>query len=215
MNRQSTPNDQLPLKEAVTHKVEQVNLKPNDLEHLMAMQKAAFNEPTPSQANSRNKTWYLTTIAACISFVIVSLLMVPYLFISKDFSESIALEVVNYHIKQSPLDVKANSFSGIQKYFTKLDFVPQRSSLTDKLVGSSSIMLGGRYCSIKGITAAQLRYKQKEDIITLYEVDYDAEHFGDIPNIDTGEPPKTLMLKGLAVNMWVEMGLLMVSVTQP
>ncbi|MCX4029177.1 hypothetical protein H0A36_07790 [Endozoicomonas sp. SM1973] len=215
MNHQSTPNKPLPLKDAVTQEVKKVNLKASELEHLIAMQTAAFDNTTPDQQPSQKKARYLTGISACFAFIMVSLLMVQTLFTTKDLSESIALEVVNYHIKQSPLDVKTESFTGIRQYFTKLDFVPQQSSLINKLTGPTSTMLGGRYCSIQGITAAQLRYQLNGDIITLYEVGYDAKHFGDIPNIDLGESPKTVMSKGLAVSMWVEMGLLMVSVTQP
>ena len=79
------------------------------------------------------------------------------------------------HLELKPLDIETQSIRSAQKYFTQLDFLPIKSKQiieTDKLVG-------GRYCSIKGRTAAQLRYTDDlESVSTLYQVDYVESLYG-------------------------------------
>lgn len=119
---------------------------------------------------------------------------------------AIAEEVAKNHIKMKPLEVKSSALVDLQRYFDLLDFSPIRSGIafTDKL------LLGGRYCSIQGVTAAQLRYQTDESKSTLYEVVYDGAVFGKLPNIDHGEVPIEHYSRGVAVKIWVEKGLLLV-----
>ena len=81
-----------------------------------------------------------------------------------------------------------------RSFFSELDFRPVNSSLiSDQFALQESSMLGGRYCSIKGIAAAQLRYQNaSQGVSTLYEVAYDRAVFGDVPNIDGGENVRSL-----------------------
>jgi len=68
----------------------------------------------------------------------------------------------------------------------------QRFTLTE------TTLQGGRYCSIQGVTAAQLRYSLGEDeVSTLYEVGYDPGTFGPIPDLDQGQRPEQLLVRGL------------------
>jgi len=105
--------------------------------------------------------------------------------------------------------------------FICLDFLPIQSSLLPaQLSGLNSILLGGRYCSIKGETAAQLRYQSSananltQSASTLFQVPFELDMHGEIPNIAEGKP-ELLQVKGLDVSLWVERGLLMVLVQEP
>jgi hypothetical protein len=70
-------------------------------------------------------------------------------------------------------------------------------------------VLGGRYCSIQGVTAAQLRLRDQAGWIrTLYQVPYEVSRFGVLPDIGAGEQPKLTQVRGLTVELWVEKGLL-------
>ena len=90
---------------------------------------------------------------------------------------------------------------------TVLVLTAQRFTLTE------TTLQGGRYGSIQGVTAAQLRYSLGEDeVSTLYEVGYDPGTFGPIPDLDQGQRPEQLLVRGLKVTLWVEKGLLMVLV---
>lgn len=156
-----------------------------------------------------NKAWYaLSTLAA--SLVLVFMLSINFLPGSADLSNKIADEVAMNHIKMKPLELKTSSMAPLRDYFTELDFSVVGSRLLPK---QNNTMLGGRYCSIQGVAAAQIRYETATgQKVTLYEVGYDAQRYGDIPLIDQGEIPLSIDVKGINVLLWVEKGLLMAEV---
>ena len=214
-----TDSKQQPLLSAGIKKhIESEQLDASQMQALMSIQYAVLgaNDTVNGERtiDNRRRVW-LGALAACL---IVTL---GFLFIGpsgipgeKNTSRDIAMEVVKNHLKLKPLDVKASSMREIQGYFTQLDFLPMSSSVaSNKFSLPSNQLLGGRYCSIQGVTAAQLRYQQKHGLSTLYEVAYDADTFGTLPNMDNDEQPLDLLIKGLSVSIWVEKGLLMVLVS--
>ncbi|MBI1425665.1 MAG: hypothetical protein GC149_19730 [Gammaproteobacteria bacterium] len=197
------------LDEAIRQEVSQHRLDERELAQLMAFQQQVTTQiPQPSLTKKRRLLAGL--VLACVSLVIGFVIMqhngLP------DYTQQIAEEVVKNHLKLKPLDMTATDMSSIQSYFTQLDFMPSNS----KMLQDDQRLLGGRYCSIKGVTAAQLRYQsQVRGVNTFYQVAYHPEKFGEIPDIDKNETPREVMVKGLRVRLWVEKGLLMVLVTQP
>jgi len=144
---------------------------------------------------------------AIVALLVVTLLSPPG---SKDYvpmTERIALEVARNHIKLKPLDVETDSMEGIRHYFTDLEFVPAESSL---LAGADLELVGGRYCSIQSVPAAQLRitvpYSNRQQ--TLYQTEYQKDVFGPLPVLERGHAPVTVNVKGITVRIWVEKGLL-------
>ncbi|MCL1050337.1 hypothetical protein L2755_11960 [Shewanella abyssi] len=124
-----------------------------------------------------------------------------------NMSWKIANEVALNHVKMKPLEVQTQQLSELRAYFTQLDFTPVNSSF---LNNSASKMLGGRYCSIQGLTAAQIRFSDNDkQLVTLYEVQYDPSLYGVLPILERGEQPTELVVRGVAVSIWVEKGLLM------
>ncbi|NRB37598.1 MAG: hypothetical protein HRU20_03915 [Pseudomonadales bacterium] len=130
---------------------------------------------------------------------------------SDQMVEAIAMEVSKNHLKMKPLEVSSDDFSSVRDYFSELDFSPTRS---DYFLADAGPMLGGRYCSIQGVTAAQLRYQVQgsNQSQSLYETTYDIAVFGELPVIEKDGIPIKTFARGLAVDIWVEKGLLMVSV---
>ncbi len=123
--------------------------------------------------------------------------------------ESIAQEVARNHLKMKPLELKSSSMAEIAHFFAQLDFNPINSQVFP--LGEKRL-LGGRYCSIQGITAAQLRYLDAQgQLVTLYETAYDPQAFSPLPLTDKGEKPLVLYAKGLKMTIWVEKDLLFVS----
>ncbi|MGS0682206.1 hypothetical protein ACVBIL_13700 [Shewanella sp. 125m-7] len=120
-------------------------------------------------------------------------------------SWKIADEVAKNHIKMKPLEVETGQLPELRGYFTELDFIIVNSSR----FAASHQMLGGRYCSILGEAAAQLRFTNKGQAFTLYEVLYDPLRHGDIPRLEAGEQPIEVLVRGVAVSIWLEKGLLM------
>ena len=213
MNR--VPDAELPLDEAVKKHVSRDMLDGDQLQQLMSMQQAVLHSGNDRSAG-KHRGLLLTAVGLCATLVLGILLTWQNLAPSRtDYLQDIAREVAQNHLKLKPLDVSARSMDEIQRFFTQLDFSPVSSGLmATRYTLPEQAMLGGRYCSIKGVTAAQLRYRSgAAGVSTLYEVAYDRAKFGPVPSIDQGESPTELFLKGLKVSLWVEKGLLMVLVT--
>ena len=130
----------------------------------------------------------------------------------EQYINSIAQEVVMNHIKMKPLEFTGNTVASLRGQFTDLDFSLVQSHFFSQNQAKTN-MQGGRYCSIQGVTAAQLRYKTTDSAhATLYQVPFDEKKFGEIPNLNLDQAPIQLTVKGLTINMWVERDVLMVSV---
>ncbi|WP_370979260.1 hypothetical protein [Agaribacterium sp. ZY112] len=153
--------------------------------------------------------WVKGMIAACFTLLLV--LALPNLNNSNStIYKAIANEVIANHLKLKPLDIKTANFSEASQYFSLLSFKPSESTFV-KDSSPKLQLLGGRYCSIKGVEASQFRYKTNtQGIATLYQVPYTDSSFGTIPNVE--QPPIKLIEKGLKVSMWQENGLMMVLV---
>lgn len=160
---------------------------------------------TSSHLKANRGTYSLLALTA--SLVLVFMLSVNFYPGSRGISWKIADEVAMNHIKMKPMELKSDRLAPLRDYFTQLDFSVVRSELLAK---QNYTMLGGRYCSIQGVSAAQLRYRTDNGRkVTLYEVAYDPKLYGDIPKIEQGEAPLSIDVKGVSVSLWVEKGLLM------
>ena len=150
----------------------------------------------------------ITWIASASALVLIALVTIQMSFNHPDIIGLIADEVAKNHLKLKPLEVHSREISDVQNYFDKLDFLLV-SSLSFKQKSKASL-LGGRYCSIQGSSAAQLRYqKLNGESVTLYQTNY-SEIFSDIPNIEKGQIPIKTYARGVEITMWLEKGLLMV-----
>lgn len=127
--------------------------------------------------------------------------------------QRIAEEVTLNHRKLRPLEVTSSAFNEVRDYFTQLDFRPSRSELFNP---QNSTLIGGRYCSIEGVMAAQIRYQNENgEMTTLYETAYEPSVFKNIPDVDAGLAPIIQYSDGYKVALWKEKGLIMASVSAP
>ena len=151
--------------------------------------------------------------AASLSAVLVSVAVLygmysPYTE-GLNIHQRIADEVARNHIKQRPLDVQATRFPEVQRFFNRLNFSPiEPQWRTD----AGAVLIGGRYCSIQGEEAAQLRFVTANGgLQTLYEAPYDVKAHKQLPDIIQGEQPLQINARGLKVYLWQQRGLLFVS----
>lgn len=156
-------------------------------------------------SNSRGRLRsYIALAASLILILTLSLNFYPG---EPAMSWKIADEVAMNHINMKPLEIDSQRIEPIREYFTELDFSVVKSSLFSK---QNNQLLGARYCSIQGVSAAQIRYQTDTgNKVTLYEVGYDAELYGELPHIESGEQALEIYVKGIRVLLWVEKGLLM------
>lgn len=199
-----------PLKQQVQNQIDQVQL---DDGQFAALEKLMANSNQKGTKESR-RPWVPLAAAGMFLFALVTAFMALQL--TKDqlltMPQQIAEEVVNNHLNLKPLEVKTGSINAVRGYFTKLDFMPVESSLQAL---NNLQLIGGRYCSLQGITAAQLRMKQGENLQTLYETEYLPDVFGDIPSLENDEAPLVVYAKGIKVKVWVEKGLLFALTDSP
>jgi len=192
-----------PLKQAVRNHFEQRSLSKDRLESLQKV-----HAPRPTDRRSIVRPLIAASMAAAIAaFLFTTLLFPPGSMDSIPMTERIALEVARNHIKLKPLDVETDSMDGIRRYFTDLEFAPVQSTL---LASADLELVGGRYCSIQSVPAAQLRIKvpYSNRLQTLYQTEYRQEVFGTLPVIENGHAPVVVNVKGITIHIWVEKGLL-------
>jgi hypothetical protein len=190
-----------PLKQSVRDMLESYSLSDEQLQKLESLTVKA----APHQV--RRISVYPLAIAAAVVAFLLAFLLTPLLVEQNDIHERIAMEVANNHIKLKPLDVETSSIEGIRDYFKKLDFIPVDS----KLVNQAGLeLIGGRYCSLQGITATQLRFRKPDtgSVQTLYQTEYRKDIFKNIPVLEEGNEPIDIYVKGIKVKIWVEKGLL-------
>lgn len=195
-----------PLKQAVRHHYEQRALSMSQLERLEALM--AVDAPKPAGRRLMEKSWVGWSAAAAIAALLaVITLLPPGPLDDTPMTERIAMEVARNHIKLKPLDVETDSMERIRRYFTDLEFVPVKSQL---LASSNLELLGGRYCSVQSVPAAQLRVSaaDKNSLQTLYQSEYRKDVFGPLPVLENGGVPVVVNVKGISVRIWVEKGLL-------
>ncbi len=211
------------LRGQVKEHLEQYQLSEAQLQSLSAMQEKAELgqkrvETDLSPAEAASQEGLVRSDEPFVRLASIAMLMLAVFIGSQMFfdspvegemSQAIAMEVAKNHVKLKPLEVKAQTLGPIKAYFTQLDFSPVNSALYAR---RDNTLLGGRYCSISGVTAAQLRYRDSQgQLQTLYEVGYDPLVYGPIPSVDEGEEPLVVMANGVKTTIWVEEGLLIVS----
>lgn len=190
------------IKESISNHIASKSLPDSKLDSLMALQNTPVD--VPPKNNAVQYRW-----AASFAAVVVIMLTSLYFNLFPDLSmdERIGNEVAKNHIKLKPLEVESSSIDVLRSYFTELDFAPIESSLIKPL---DKTLMGGRYCSIQGVTAAQLRLKDNKTgkVQSLYQALYTPDVFASLPRLEEGQAPITIYAGGLEVDVWVEKGLL-------
>lgn len=192
-------------KNSIQEKFENVQLNAEQLEALNRLQ---TDNSTQVIEQKTRRHWLMLASAVVVLMFVLGFLIPDMIKPSNDnLIDEIAAEVVKNHLHRKPLEVKTAKIDGIRSYFTRLDFEP----ISSRYLSERNLsLLGGRYCSIQGITAAQLRFKAfgKDDVNTLYQVGYDPAVFKLLPDYDQKQEPITRYSKGIKVTIWVEKGVL-------
>lgn len=194
-----------PLKNSVQQHLNDKSLSFNQIRKLQAIQ-----EKYDKQITKPFLSWYkMTTIASAliIAFGLSFYLVNSTNYSLKSIEQRIAEEVAENHLKLKPLEINFDSMQGISNYFEQLDFSPISPALFKR---SEQRLLGGRYCSIQGVTALQLRLMNNNTnkVQSLYETQYDRRIFRGFPTLANSSKPLTIYVKGMKVEMWVEKDIL-------
>ena len=168
------------LKNIIREHVETKSLSENQLESLLQLQQGKIEK----ESRNYNVQYRWLAVAA----VFIALGNVFYFLTSPELAldQRIGSEVAKNHINLKPLEIQTSSIKAIRGFLTELDFLPVESVL---LKGGTKNLIGGRYCSIQGVTAAQLRLKDSKtgQIQSLYQTVYDKKVFYDLPLLKENE----------------------------
>lgn len=189
-----------PLSQVVRAHLNEQELNPRQLERLSQLQSQIL-KPHPAMKSRWN--W-----AAVVVFSVIASLSAFLYTKGQDhtaIAQKMAEEIAMNHLKNRPMEVKGSQVAALRDYFTELDFVLSESS---RLGDGVTRLLGGRYCSIQGVGAAQLRLQEEnQGYKTWYQVPYDHAKHAIVPNMDNGSTPIVRYARGVRVEMWAEKGL--------
>lgn len=182
--------------------INEKSLSSNQIDALLSLQNKEITKP-----NKFFSPAYRWGGSAAVFILAIS--SVLYLSLSPDVAldQRIGSEVAKNHIELKPLEIQTASIQEVRKFLTKLNFSPIESEL---LKGSTKTLIGARYCSIQGVTAAQLRLQDSKtgQVQSLYQTIYDPKVFSGLPELRENQKPVTIYSKGFSVDIWVEKGLL-------
>lgn len=185
-----------PLKQLVVERLQQRKLDDAQWQRLYDLQQ-------DSAQRTRRRPMILAIAA---SVLLAALIGLTVIWTPRNVAWEIADEIAMNHLKQRPLEITGENLNRLRPYFDELEF---QLLETSRQHSSAFRLAGGRYCSVLGDPAAQLRLRDDSGHTnTLYQVPYDRERFGSIPDIGIGETPLFLQVRGLEVELWVEKGLL-------
>jgi len=198
--------DRIPLKKALKRMIEEDALTERELASLRQLSRRASRSHWLSSINRVAAGLAVGFGAASVLvFVILSAQIAP----PENVRERIAHEVLTNHLHIKPLDVETDSLRRIEIFLERLDFKLLASA---QLAQDGLILIGGRYCTIQGKIAAQLRFKTPDGgTVTHYQAAYDARRFGALPDAGRGEPPIVVNEHGYQIKIWREAGLVMVT----
>jgi len=178
---------------------EQAELSEEQLQKLAAMQESAGisqqEEGVSTVRKQRLPNGWLRIMAAASIVLALALIFV----INPDsVTERVAQEVAMNHNKALTVEYPTNSYEVLSKQMDKLDFTLRVPS---EAVQQGLALVGGRYCSIQGQLAAQIKLSDSDGrIYTLYQT-----HSGEqLKSINAGQ----LQLDHVDIQLWEEQGLL-------
>lgn len=114
------------------------------------------------------RRWYWG-LAAALAAIGVGLGALHYHLQQRDIADLVLAEVAMNHNQGLEVEVASQDYSALQTRMDRLDF----SLAPPEAVGAGFDLIGGRYCSIRGNIAAQLKLREKStgEVLTLYVTD--------------------------------------------
>jgi len=190
-----------PLDNAVKQHYLEKNLEDHQMNELQEMlNNAHVDNSSSSQYSLSNWLAIFKGRALPVAFASLLVFSVVWMFEQPNVQQNIAGEIAYNHNKQMAPEIISASLDDIDVFLSKLDFQLIRSShFNDK----QWEIVGGRYCSIGGHLAAQLKIKNKTEnkLHTVYQALLPKDFEPKNKTID-------IFVDGVKVKMWEEKGLL-------
>lgn len=186
------------MKAAIQNHFRQYHLSERQLQRLRNIQSGFSQSTRPSVL----KKVPLRFASVSIIFVLVvgaMLLWIPWN--RRTGIVSMASEIAYNHNKQMVMEIESSFLGEVRTHLSKLDFPLIESK---RFPSAEWELVGGRYCSLKGHIAAQLRMRNRKTLktATFYQLPVPRE---------IADPEGTLEVfeQGIKVKVWQERGLLL------
>lgn len=177
------------------------SLPSEKLTHLLDMAETVRDEGR--KEHTPRKKMILSSVRPPRRFTSVLLLALAAMMVlfffqpSSDVRQRVAKEAVLNHNKGLSVEFSSEDYADLRRKMSKLDFALVNPKRIDP---ERFRVFGGRYCSIQGELAAQIKFQDETGrIYTLYQTALT----GDLKNLKTG----TLQQDGLQLTLWQEAGL--------
>ena len=167
------------IKEDIKKEFQSKKLSHEQLQTLMKIQKRPKSK----------KKWVFSMVgvAACAILIFINSL-------NYNLPAKVATEIAYNHLKNLPSEHMVSDYPAINNHLTRLEFAVRNSSRL-----SDYELVGARYCSIQGKTAAQIKLKSPTGkIATLYQYQIDS---------DFDQTGLELSSDGVEIKLWSEEGL--------
>ncbi len=144
------------MKQALQNHFREFSLSERQLQRLNEIQKDVFRSP-PFLISKKGRRLFAQI--SLIAVLIVGVFLGWRLFHRTTDISILATEIAYHHNKQMGLEIESPSLENVRAYLSKLDFPLIESK---RFPPGEWELLGGRYCSLKGHLAAQLRMRNKK-----------------------------------------------------
>ena len=147
-------------------------------------------------SNSQSKVRLQWALSGGLGFVVAAVLLSFVFTMNKEpLSLRIAKEVSYNHNKQIPSEIVNGNYTLVSQSLDRLDFAIKESSR----LGKQYALIGGRYCSIQGVIAAQLKLKTENSPIDLTLFQFKVPETFQLSN-----EIRTEYVNGVEVEIWQE-----------
>lgn len=194
------------LRDEIRDHYQQQELPPESLARLVAM---AESEGEVAAPDVRGRRAALAAFAASVLVILVTAWLWPgsdhRSAATARLAGAVAEEVALNHTKELGVEFAGSDYDTLRNTMDKLDFSLVAAR---KLEGRDLRLVGGRYCSIQGNLAAQLRLETPTGkTVTLYQTPL-VEKLSKLP-------PRELQLRGLRIDFWQQDGVLLAMARTP
>lgn len=191
--------DKQPLREQVKRHLEHPKLDQQTTDALLQQLQP------PPRLVQRLKPLLASVAAALLVFGAWTASMYPDTTTRHQVPPRMVEEVIMNHLHLRQMEVLTTNFDTLTSSMEKLNFVPVPPDGLSPLT-----LVGGRYCTLKGVLATQLLFESADGTtVTMFQTAYDPSRFGKLPRREDNEASVRVNERGVQVEVWVEQGVVM------
>lgn len=178
----------LPLRQAICELVEQDRLQADEIARLRRLAEA--NRPTRPD----RRRWLAA--AALGGTAVLGGFWFTSARVRGDNTQSMADEIAWNHRADTPLDLLASNLDELSRLLPDLGFDLRDAQALEGIPGA---LVGARHCTVASVPALQLRYRNGDDLYSVYQARFDRQRHRGAADISAGQAPVIRHANGVTV----------------